>query len=76
MAIADTSLSAATAQTEAQQALPGEERLLLALEMSALTRELARARIRDEHPEWSPLQVGHELIRIAFLPDAPPARLR
>jgi Rv0078B-related antitoxin len=56
--------------------MTGEQRLLLALEMSDFARELASQRIRQEHPDWSPDLIARELIRIAFLPAPLPARLR
>jgi len=56
--------------------MPGEQRLLLALEMSLFARELAKEGIRREHPEWSEAQVARELVRLAFLPALLPAWLR
>jgi hypothetical protein len=55
--------------------MTGEQRLLLALEMSLFTRELAREQIRREYPEWSEAQVARELIRLTFQPAPLPARL-
>jgi hypothetical protein len=55
--------------------MTGEQRLLLALEMSLFTRELAKEGIRQEHPEWSDIEVQRELLRRAFLPGPMPARL-
>jgi len=54
----------------------GEQRLLLAVEMSLVTRELAKQGIRDQHPEWSEAEVAYEFIRRAFLPGPVPARPR
>ena len=54
---------------------PEEQRLLLALEMSLFARELARAGIQQEHPEWPHEQVARELLRLAFLPAPLPVRL-
>jgi hypothetical protein len=45
------------------------------LEMSLFARALAKARIQQEHPEWSEAQVARELIRLAFLPEPLPAWL-
>jgi hypothetical protein len=56
--------------------MTGEKRLLIALEMSLFARELAKERIRREHPAWPETQVARELIRLAFLPKPIPARLR
>jgi hypothetical protein len=56
--------------------MSGEKRLLLAMEMSLFTRDLARSRIRSEHPEWTEVQIARELPRIAFLPAPLPPTLR
>ncbi len=52
--------------------MSGERRLLLALDMSLFARELSRANIRREHPDWPESQVARELLRLAFLPAALP----
>ncbi len=56
--------------------MTGEQRLLLAFEMSLFARELARAGIRRDHPDWEESRVARELLRFAFLPDPLPERLR
>jgi hypothetical protein len=56
--------------------MSGEHRLLMAFEMSMFARELASERIRREHPEWPETQLARELIKLAFLPEPMPARLR
>jgi hypothetical protein len=56
--------------------MSGEQRLLLALEMSLFARDLARARIIRECPDWPEAQVKRELLRLAFLPEPLPAKLR
>lgn len=76
MAVTDTSTWAQALQLHIQRAMPGEQRLLLAMEMSLFARELAKERIRREHPEWSEMQIARELVRLAFLPASVPARLR
>jgi hypothetical protein len=48
--------------------MSGEQRLRTAFEMSDLARGLCRARIRQQHPEWSDVQVTRELVRSAFAP--------
>jgi hypothetical protein len=53
-----------------------EQRLLLALEMSLFARSLAKAGIRHEHPDWTDGQVARELLRLAFLPQPLPEKLR
>lgn len=72
----DTSALTRALQVEIQRSMTGEQRLILALEMSLFARGLARERIREDHPEWSEKQVERELLRLAFLPAEPPARLR
>jgi hypothetical protein len=52
------------------------ERLLLAMDMSLFARSLAKAGIRQEHPDWTDAQVARELLRLAFLPQPLPEKLR
>jgi hypothetical protein len=59
----DTTPSAQAVQLEILRAMSGEQRLLLAFEMSLFARELAREGIRRQHPEWP-----EERIRLAFFP--------
>ena len=59
-----------------QREMTGKQRLLLALEMSLFTRELAKEGIRQGHPEWSEIEVQREFLRRAFLPGPMPASLR
>jgi hypothetical protein len=49
-----------------------EERLRLAFEMSDLAHDLCRARIRQQHPDWTDEQVVRELVRSAFSPQPSP----
>jgi hypothetical protein len=56
--------------------MSGEQRLLLAFEMSRFARELNKERIRREHPEWTEVQVARELLRLAFLPASLPLALQ
>lgn len=74
VAITDTSPSAQAIQLRVQRAMTGEQRLVLAFEMSLFARELARERIRREHPDWSETCVARELLRLAFLPAPLPPR--
>ncbi len=76
VAITDTSASAQAVQLQVQRAMTGEQRLLMAFEMSVFARELAGARIRRENPGWTEAQIARELIRLAFLPAPMPAPLR
>jgi hypothetical protein len=74
--VTDTSPAARALQLDIQRSLSGEQRLVLAFEMSLFARELSRERIRHEHPEWSGAQVARELLRLAFLPAPLPAGLQ
>jgi hypothetical protein len=56
--------------------MSGEQRLLLAYEMSLFARELAREGIRRDHPDWHEDQIARELLRLAFFPTPLPAPLR
>jgi hypothetical protein len=75
VAISDTTPEAKAIQERILRNMTGEQRLLLALDMSLFARELARAGIRQEHPDWSEAQVARELLRLAFLPAPLPAGL-
>jgi hypothetical protein len=66
--IRDTTPEAQAVQDEIHRAMTGEQRVLLAFEMSLFARELARAGIRQEHPDWPEDRVARELMRLAFLP--------
>jgi Rv0078B-related antitoxin len=55
--------------------MSGEQKLILAFEMSEFARELRRAGIRHQNPDWSEAQVERELLRLAFFPQPLPAGL-
>jgi hypothetical protein len=76
MTLTDSSPAAFETQLRAQRAMTGEQRLLVALEMSLFARELAATGIRDDHPDWPPDRVSRELLRRTFLPGTIPAALR
>lgn len=76
MAISDTSPKAREIQLNIHRAMSGEQRILIALEMSLFARELARERLRSEHLDWDDRQIERELLRIAFLPRPLPAGLK
>ena len=48
----------------------------LAYEMSMFARELARAGIRKDHPDWDEAQIARELLRLAFFPEPLPEPFR
>jgi hypothetical protein len=66
--IRDTTPEAQAVQDEILRAMTGEQRVLLAFEMSQFARELSRAGIQQEHPDWPQDRVARELVRRAFLP--------
>jgi hypothetical protein len=66
--IRDTTPEAQAVQDAIIRAMTGEQRMSLAFEMSLFARELARAGIRQQHPDWPEDRVARELIRLAFLP--------
>ncbi len=76
VAFSDTSPAAQEVQLQIYRAMTGEQRLRLAFEMSLLARELMKASIRNDHPDWPEERVIREVIRLAFLPDLPPPALR
>lgn len=72
MPLTDTSPAAHAVQLQILRAMSGEQRLLLAFEMSLFARELAREGIRRDHPEWPEARVARELLRLAFFPASLP----
>ncbi|HEU0012263.1 MAG TPA: hypothetical protein VFQ45_01195 [Longimicrobium sp.] len=66
--MSDTSPQAAAIQDDIYRRMSGAERLRLAFEMSTMVRDLAAARLRNEHPDWSDWQIKRELLRFAFDP--------
>ena len=55
--------------------MTGEQRILLVLEMSLSARELAKAQIRHDHPEWEKWQVDLEWFKIVFSPEPVPPEI-
>jgi len=76
MPFTDTSPGAKKRQMQIEAAMTGEERLREALDMSEFARELAKAKIRGDHPSWDESQVSREALRLAFLPEPVPSGLR
>jgi len=70
--LTDTTPEAHAVQTDVYCSMSGEQRLLVAFEMSMFARDLSRERIRHEHPDWSAAQVSHELLKLAFFPASLP----
>jgi hypothetical protein len=49
-----------------------ERRLEIALEISLLSRELMKAGVRNQHPDWSDREIEREVHRLAFFPQPLP----
>jgi hypothetical protein len=56
--------------------MTGEQRMVLAIEMSEFARDLAKDGIRRDHPEWPESRVTRELLRLACFPAPLPAGLQ
>ena len=76
MPFSDTTPEAQAVQDAIHRAMTGEQRVLLAYEMSMFARELARAGIQQQHPDWPEARVARELLRMAFFPKPLPAGFR
>ena len=72
----DTSPKIEEMQLQIRRSMTPEQRLLVALDLSDCCRELRKAGIRRDHPDWSERQVMIELFRLAFLPKPLPAWVR
>jgi hypothetical protein len=70
MAISDTTPDIEAMQSRIHESMSGEQRLLMALEMSYFAHELAKQGLRDAHPDWQEERVRREFLRSLF----PPAR--
>jgi Rv0078B-related antitoxin len=68
----DTTPEIAEMQARIHKSMTGEQRLLLALEMSYLSHAFAKAGIRSRHPDWSDEQVTREFRRSLFAGAVPP----
>lgn len=53
-------------QARILDAVSGEQRVLQAFEFSHYVHELAKQRIRDEHPDWPEAKVTKEFLRSLF----------
>lgn len=69
----DTTPEAAAIHSMVIEQMTVARRLALAFDMSELARSLARARLREQHPDWGEPDLDRELLRLAFLPgELPP----
>jgi hypothetical protein len=62
----DTSAKAAAIQDELHAKLGPEGRFNLAMRMSELAREFAKAGVRDRHPDYTDDQIFRELVRVLY----------
>jgi hypothetical protein len=62
----DTSEKAAAIQESLHRAMGPEGRLRLAMRMSDLTHEFAKAGVREKHPDYGEVDVLRELTRILY----------
>ncbi|HYK05977.1 MAG TPA: hypothetical protein VE974_29810 [Thermoanaerobaculia bacterium] len=62
----DTSAKAAVIQEKLHDALGPEGRFQLALRMSHLAREFAKAGVRERHPDFTASEVDRELARLFY----------
>ncbi len=75
MAISDTSPEIKAMQSQIHERMSGEQRLLMALEMSYFAHELAKQGLRDAHPDWSEERVRREFLLSSFPPGTAPSGL-
>jgi hypothetical protein len=75
MALSDTSPEIEAMQSLIHERMTGEQRLMMALEMSYFAHELAKQGLRDAHPDWPEERVKREFMRSLFPPGAAPSGL-
>jgi hypothetical protein len=62
----DTTPEIAAMQARILDSMSGEQRLRMAFEASHFVHELAKQRIRDDHPDWPEDKVTREFLRSLF----------
>jgi hypothetical protein len=75
MALRDTSPEIEAMQFHIHASMTGEQRLLMALEISYFAHELAKQGLRDTHPDWPEDRVKREFLLSLFPPGSAPAGL-
>jgi hypothetical protein len=75
MAISDTSPEIEAMQARIHERMTGEQRLLMALEMSYFAHELAKQGLRDAHPEWPEERIRREFLLSLFPLGKAPSQL-
>jgi hypothetical protein len=68
----DTKPEIAAMQARFFDAMSGEQRMLMAFRASHHIHELAKQRIRDDHPDWPEKRVTREFLRSLFPPGKAP----
>jgi hypothetical protein len=76
VAFSDTTPEAEEIQLQILRSMSEGQRLQLAFEMSLFARDVAKAGIRFDHPDWTDAQITHELLRLAFFPKPLPVKLQ
>jgi hypothetical protein len=59
-------------QARILDSMSGEQRVLMAFEASHYIHELAKQRIRDDHPDWPEDKVMRAFLRSLFPPGGEP----
>jgi hypothetical protein len=72
----DTSPEIEEMQIKMRRAMTPAQCLETAIEISLFSRELCKAGIQREHPEWTERQIMIELFRLACFPNPLPDSLR
>jgi hypothetical protein len=68
----DTKPEIAAMQARILDSMSGEQRVLMAFEASHHVHELAKQRIRDEHPDWPEETITKQFLRSLFPPGRAP----
>jgi hypothetical protein len=68
----DTTPEIAAMQARILDSMSGERRVLMAFEASHYIHELAKQRIRDDHPDWPEDKVMRAFLRSLFPPGGEP----
>jgi len=69
----DTTPEIEAMQVRLLRSMSVERHLEIALEISLLSRELMKAGVRNQHPDWSDREIEREVHRLAFFPEPLPA---
>ena len=64
----DTTPEIEAMQIRILRSMTMEQHLEIALEIGLFSRELMRAGVRNQHPDWSDREIEREVHRLAFFP--------